>query len=225
MRQDEVDFENRISTALLEALPHDFKGWAVIFPAYHPKVAGETMIANCQQGVDCFYSDGFHIVYDGTTIKGDDLTKFRDSMKTVGYDWHLAALMTRYTNSHQVVVNISFNESQLLGDFRYCETWGYKTIPPPAGIDHYYFASISSCFPQDAKNSIPDINIFTIGQAPKIVDRPQRGYNNASVVFALKSGLTPALKVQNIVIRIQGSKELVQEFLQKTDFAGLKKLL
>jgi hypothetical protein len=225
MRQDEVDFENKVSTALLAALPREFKGWEVTFPANKPLVAGESRIATCNHGTDCFYDFGFHIVYDGTTLEGDDRTKFQDSMKTVSYDWRLVALMTRYTNSHQLVVNISVNESQLLGDFRYCGTQGFKTLTPPAGFDHYYFASVSACFPEDAKNSIPDIHLLTIGDAPVISDRPHGSYNNANVVFTLKPGLPSALKIQNLVIRIQGSKALVQEFLQKTDFSALKKLL
>jgi hypothetical protein len=220
----EAAYMNTISNGLLNSLPKDFHGWDVNFPEYKPAVVGETRTSNCAYGKECFWNFGFHLVYDGTTQAGPDLDKFKDSMKNTAFDWHYVALMTRYTNTHQVVVDISVNDTRLIGDFKYC-AGGYKTLPPPPGFDHYIFASVSSCFPKDAQGNITDVNIFTMSLAPKVTDHPEQTYHQGDIAFPLNTQLSTPFKVQVLTVRIYGSRALALEYLSKMNRAELKKLL
>jgi hypothetical protein len=221
MTAPEVAFANKVSNALLNSLPKEFKGWDAQIPEYKTAVVGETRCSTCDYGKDCFWNYGFHVIFDGTSQQGPDYDSFRDSMKHTAFDWHYAALMSRYTNTHSITIEISVNDTRVDGNFKYCSS-GYKTLPPPAGFDHYYLASVSSCFPKEAQGTFLDVNLYTMKMAPRITPHQETGFVQGDIFFPLPPS-TP-LKVQELTLRIFASKEVAKEFISKMNIEELKKL-
>lgn len=225
----EVEFNNRVVHALNGALPKDYKNWDLnLLSEMEDQMEEGTQIQDCKPN-DCWETLNATAVYEAP-YNSDEYMKLTKEIDAItGTDAaskaKKRALEFKQINNFRLTIklfaNFRNNESMT-----YCKAGGYQKLPPPAGWDVHYFGEMGPC-PQPVTDAVQQDASFIVLGAPASSVRETRYETNylGDPQFPLNPALGGQHKVQNIVMYIQGSKELVQDFMTHVDAQSLRALM
>lgn len=225
----EVEFNNRVMHALNGALPQHYKDWNLnLLSEMEDQMDEGTNIDDCKPG-NCWETLNATAVYEAP-YNNDEYVKLNKEIDGItGTD--KASLAKKRALEFKSINNFRLT-IKLFANFRnnesmtYCKQGGYQMLPPPAGWDLHYFGEMGPC-PQPDTDAVQQDASFIVMGAPATTVNERRYETNylGDPQFPLNPTLGGQHKVQNIVMYIQGSKELVQDFMNHVDSKMLRALM
>lgn len=214
----EVDFQNKVITTLFNSLPKNYKGWSRDLPigdGDDNKIEEGQSISDCQ-GDECYEWIEMIATYSGARVPGGEAAALQKQIAEAKDGELKSALTWKLQNNFGVSIRLMTNVTSDVVEYGSCQNGGFQKLPPPAGWDSYTFATLSPC-KKDSERDLGDYNIFSMGVQPK----QEKGHN----VFQLNPGLKGTHKVQNIVLALEGSREVAGDFVKNMNTAALRELL
>lgn len=225
----EVEFNNRVMHALNGALPQDYKKWDLnLLSEGEDQMHEGTSINDCKPN-NCWETLNATAVYE-VPYDNPEYVKLNNEMESIrGTDKaSLAkkrALEFKSINTFRITLKlfVNFRNGEAM---TYCKPGGYQKLPPPAGWDIHYFGEMGPCPEADTDAVQQDASFIVMGPAATTVKETRFETNYlGEPQFPLNPALGGQHKVQNIVMYIQGAKELVQDFMTRVDTQMLRALL
>lgn len=225
----EVEFNNRVMHALNGALPQHYKNWNLnLLSEMSDQMEEGTKIDDCKPN-DCWETLYATAVYEAPYNDSENIKLDKEIAAITGTDNASLAKrralefksMNDFNLTIKLFANFRNNESMI-----YCKSGGYQKLPPPAGWDIYYFGEMGPC-PQQHEDAVQaDASFIVMGQPATTVKETRFPTNYfGDPQFPLNPALGGQHEVQNIVMYIQGSKELVQDFMTHVDAQMLRALM
>lgn len=214
----EVEFQNRVIKTLFNSLPKNYKGWGRDLPigdGDDNQINEGQNISDCQ-GDECYEWIEAIATYSGSRVPGGEAEMINKQKAETKDDELKRALTWRLQNNFGLSIRLMTNVTSDVVHYTYCKDGGLQKLPPPPGWDSYVFVTLSPC-KKDSERDLGDYNIFSMGPLPK----QDHGHN----VFQLNPALKGAHKVQNIVLVLEGSREVAQDFVKNMNTEALRSLM
>jgi len=223
----EADFCTKVMTTLNGALPENYKNWdRNLLSEDEGELQEGSTVDDCKGGENCdlflapcIYSAPYNDPTQAKFKAEIDAITATDKASLNKKDKLSYRLISTYGLTLKLMANFGASEY-----FDYCQPGGYQKLTPPAGWDAQYFGSMENCFSGEGYQQ-GDIIFLAMGQIPTIAEKKVANRYRGTPVFPLNPALTGKYKVQNIVLYIQGSKELVADFVKNMNTAALRALI
>jgi hypothetical protein len=220
----EADYYNKF-TILYSALPEKFRGGDMDdFGARPGEISVGDNMADCKTSdcytlmATCVYDIGKDESYQALkkekeALKGNDdaSNKKRDAI-----DYRINS---RYGLTVKLMANYDTGEY-----FEYCQAGGNKRLDAPSGWDGWLMGTMENCVDFSGVQNA-DASFIFMGPAPMTKEtRGSIAYKGVPA-FPINPADVHQFKVKNIVLYVQGSKELVAEFVKSMNTAALRAML
>jgi hypothetical protein len=222
----EADYYNKYAT-LYGALPEKFRGKDMDDFGARP---GDTAVGDAMD--DCKSPDCYMLVatanynFEYNNAAANALKSQIDAIKGTD-DASLAKKdLLEYKRNNEFGVSVKLMANFMSGEyFMYCKATGsYQKLAAPAGWDGWYMGSMATC-PDFSGVQSADASFLFMGPAPAVKETDNKERLKGTPTFPVNPADIHQFKVKNVVLYIQGSKELVAEFVKNMDAKALRALI
>ncbi|MBS1977800.1 MAG: hypothetical protein JST46_10545 [Bacteroidetes bacterium] len=221
----EADYYNQFQV-LYSSMPEKFRGGSMDdFGARPSEISEGDQMQDCKS-LDCYMllaTANYGFAYknaDAVALKSQiNAIKGTDAASLKKKDQLEYKLTNEYGLSIKLMANFVSGEY-----FLYCKGSNYQKLTPPAGWDGWYMGSMANC-PDFSGVQSADASFVFMGSAPEVKETARPETTKGVPTFPINPSDINQFKVKNVVLYIQGSKELVAEFVKNMDTASLRGLI
>ena len=222
----EADYYNKFEV-LYTSLPEKFKGGTMDDFGARPSEVSEGDMMNDCKSIDCYMllaTANYGFAYGNSAA--DDLRNQINSIKATDEASRKKREKLEYKLSNDYGVSVKLMANFVSGEyFEYCKgAGGYQKLTPPAGWDGWYLGTMAEC-PDFSGVQTSDASFLFMGAEPSVKETTLQENTKGVPAFPVSPADISQFKVKNIVLYIQGSKELVAEFVKSMDTASLRALI
>lgn len=229
--QEDVDFHNNIKRAFQRAMPVNFKDWDFsILERTKAEFTLDNQISFCE-GTTCFRTEEMIATYDGSMVKFDENIALQKEIQaltpsTPDYQKKMVLATSKLENITRLEITFRVNYDEMSG-LEYCKPNGFEKLTPPDGWNSYYVsaAPLTCLLDSDQMEGATDVSIFSLGVIPTIKENKEEIPVTGQLTFALNKSLLKTYKIQNIVLKITGSRENALQLIKAIDASEFQKLM
>lgn len=230
--QADVNFYNGIIEGFQKAIPPNFHDWDFSIPSRDIALLEVGNEISFCEGVSCFRGNKITATYDGTQLLNEESKPLQMEVQALNasapdYMKKLAMAMYKIENNLKLTISFCTNCDEV-GSLYYCKANGYEKLTPPAGWSAYYVSSNTFSCLTDYENTSKaiEVSFFSLGLAPtSIKENKEELPYEGSLMFTLDKAKMKTYAIQNIVFKVQGSREKALEFIKRVDLSILKSLM
>lgn len=221
----EADYYNKFQV-LYSSMPEKFRGGAMDDFGARPSEISEGDQMNDCKSLDCYML--LATANYGFAYKNADADALKNQINAIkGTD--AASIKKKsqleYKLNNEYGLSIKLMSNFVTGEyFLYCKGSNYQKLTPPTGWDGWYMGSMANC-PDFSGVQSADASFVFMGAAPEVKETARPETTKGVPTFPLNPSDINQFKVKNVVLYIQGSKELVTEFVKNMNTASLRALI